>query len=272
MKIAYTGWTWLIHHQDNQKYEFEQFLKEVADLGYDAVENFAFITKYFDNDAKAVKELLDKYGLEMACLYHHFSTDPEADYAKAVEYVDFMKQIGATYMNLQAVMWQDEPYERPLDEQTVLAYAELSNRIGRLCRDNGLVACMHPHANTAIYKEEEIDLFLANTDPQLVSLCLDTAHTTLAGMDCVRAFDKYGDRLGYVHLKDVYAPSEEYAQWPMARFCTLGYGIVDFRGVYKVLKKHGYDGVLCVELDNPPVCNYKAAMDSRRYIHNVLGL
>ena len=75
------------------------------------------------------------------------------------------------------------------------------------------------------------------------------AHTTLAGMDCVRAFDKYGDRLGYVHLKDVYAPSEEYAQWPMARFCTLGYGIVDFKGVYKVLKKHGYDGVLCVELD-----------------------
>ena len=30
---------------------------------------------------------------------------------------------------------------------------------------------MHTHANTAIYKEEEIDLFLANTDPQLVSLC-----------------------------------------------------------------------------------------------------
>ena len=91
-------------------------------------------------------------------------------------------------------------------------------------------------------------------------------------MDCVRAFDKYEDRLGYVHLKDVYAPSEEYVQWPMARFCTLGYGIVDFKGVYKVLKKHGYDGVLCVELDNPPVCNYKAAIDSRRYIHNVLGL
>ena len=52
MKIAYTGWTWLIHHQDNQRYEFEQFLKEVADLGYDA-ENFAFITKYFENDAQA---------------------------------------------------------------------------------------------------------------------------------------------------------------------------------------------------------------------------
>ena len=100
MKVAYTGWTWLIHHQDNHKYEFEQFLKEAADLGYEAVENFAFITKYFDNNADEVKALLDKYGLEMANLYHHYSNDPEADYAKAVEYVDFMKKIGATYMNL----------------------------------------------------------------------------------------------------------------------------------------------------------------------------
>jgi inosose dehydratase len=171
VKIAYTGWTWLIHHQDNQKYEFEQFLKEVSDLGYDAVENFAFITKYFDNDAKAVKELLQKYNLEMANLYHHYSDDPEADYAKAVEYVEFMKEIGATYMNTQAVMWHEKPYDRPLDEQAVIGYAELSNRIGKLLRENDLVLCFHPHANTAIYREEEIDLFLANTDPELVGLC-----------------------------------------------------------------------------------------------------
>ena len=71
MKIAYTGWTWLVNHNDNHKWEFEQFLKEVADLGYEAVENFAFITKYFDNNAGEVKGLLDKYGLEMANLYEH---------------------------------------------------------------------------------------------------------------------------------------------------------------------------------------------------------
>ena len=35
MKVAYTGWTWLVNHQDNHKWEFEQFLKEVSDLGYE---------------------------------------------------------------------------------------------------------------------------------------------------------------------------------------------------------------------------------------------
>ena len=57
MRVGYTGWTWLINHEDNHKWEFEQFLKEVSDLGYEVVENFAFITKYFDNDADEVKAL-----------------------------------------------------------------------------------------------------------------------------------------------------------------------------------------------------------------------
>jgi inosose dehydratase len=134
------------------------------------------------------------------------------------------------------------------------------------------VACFHPHANTPVYTEEQIDLFLANTDPNLVSLCLDTAHTTLAGMDAVAAFRKYLPRIGYIHLKDVDPDREKYAAWPMDSFCELGLGTVDFRGIQKVLKQGGYDGVLCVELDKRPVCNYKSAMISRRYIHDALGL
>lgn len=272
MQVAYTGWTWLVNHEDNYKWEFEQFLKEASDLDYDAVENFAFITKYFDNNAEEVSGLLNKYGLELVCLYLHYSDDQETDYQNAVKYIDFMKKTGATYLNLQAVMWSEPPNDRPTDKNAILEYAKLSNRIGKLCEENGMVACFHPHANTAVYRENEIELFLANTDPQLVKLCLDTAHTTLAGMDCVKAFEKYADRIAYVHLKDVDPDPTVSPEWPMNRFCPLGYGTVDFKGVYKVLKNAGYDGVLCVELDNPPVCNYKAAMDSRNYIHNVLHL
>ena len=104
MKIAYTGWTWLINHEDNYKWEFEQFLKEVSDLGYEAVENFAFITKYFDNNADEVNGLLKKYNLELVNLYEHYTDDAEADYKSALEYVDFLKRTGATYLNLQGVM------------------------------------------------------------------------------------------------------------------------------------------------------------------------
>lgn len=271
MKIAYTGWTWLINHNDNHKWEFEQFLKEVSDLGYEAVENFAFITKYFDNDAAAVNQLLDKYKLELCNLYEHFSDNDEADYESAVHYVDFMKKTGTKYLNLQGVMWNDEPRERPLDADKIKKYAVLSDRIGKLCKENGITACFHPHANTPIYTEEQIDLFLEYTNPEYVTLCLDTAHTTIAGMDAVKAFERYASRIGYVHLKDVDPDTVTYANNPMDRFRPLGVGTVDFKGVYNVLKTHGYDGILCVELDRQPVCNYKSAMVSRNYLHDVLG-
>lgn len=272
MKIAYTGWTWLINHKDNYKWEFEQFLKEVSDLGYEAVENFAFITKYFDNDADEVNSLLKKYNLELCNMYEHFTDNSEADYQSAVEYVEFMKKTHTTYLNLQGVMWNEGPKDRPADRVKIKEYAELSNKIGELCKENGMVACFHPHANTPVYTEEQIDIFLENTDPELVTLCLDTAHTTIAGMDAVKAFDKYAPRIGYVHLKDVDPDVVTYAENPMDRFRPLGVGTVDFKGIYNALKKHGYDGVLCVELDRQPVCNYKSAMVSRRYIHDVLGL
>ena len=276
MKVAYTGWTWLINHKDNYKFEFEQFLKEVAYLGYEAVENFAFITDYFDNDAAEVKGLLDKYGLEMANLYHHYhGTDDagrENDFQKALKYFDFMKKIGAKYMNLQAIMWMDGENDRPTDKDEILRYAELSNRIGKEAKKDGIIPCFHPHANTHIFKENEIELFLENTDPELVWLCIDTAHTLLGGMDPVEATKKFVKRIGFYHLKDVDPDVNLHPEWPMFRFRPLGYGTIDFRGCYEALKSGGYDGVLCVELDKNPICNFHSAMISRQYIQNVLGL
>ena len=42
--------------------------------------------------------------------------------------------------------------------------------------------------------------------------------------------------------------------------------------VKAALEEEGYDGVLCVELDRPEVCNFHSAEVSRIYIRDVLGL
>lgn len=272
INIAYTGWTWLVNHEDNHKLEFELFLKAMKDLDYPYVENFAFIKRFFDGNAEEIKTLLEKYGRKLANLYYHFTDDDEADYAACMDYIEFMKELDAKYLNMQGVMWSDLPLDRPTNEERVIAYAKLAERVGKVCKENGLVACFHPHANTPVYTEEQIDLFLANCDPEYVTLCLDTAHTTLAGMDAVEAVKKWVSRIGYMHLKDVDPNPEAFPEWPMKRFQPLGMGTVDFKGVYRELQKGGFDGIMCVELDNPPVCNYHAAMVSRNYLHNVLGI
>ena len=278
MKIGYTGWTWFsnevtdsqVSAANYQKY-FEQFLKEIADLGYETAENFSFLADYYKGQETEFVALVEKYGLKFENLYFYFSDDPEFDLKKAAEYIEFMKKVGAHYMNMQGVMWKDTPFLRPTNREGILQYAELANKIGAMCAGAGIRACLHPHANTRIFTEEQIDLFLENTDPRFVSLCIDTAHTTLAGINAPAAARKWGKRIGYVHLKDVDPDETLHPEWPMKRFLPLGYGCVDLKGVVTALKESGYDGILCVELDYQPVCNYKSAMDSRSYIHNVLG-
>lgn len=279
MKIGYTGWTWDVdeyrnyapfneHHKEN----FEQFLREIADLGYETAENFSFIADYYADDVEGFRAVTSKYGIEFANLYFYFSADEAGDCERAKRYVEFARAVGCTHMNMQGVMWKDEPLRRPLDEQTILSYARRSDVIGRLCAQAGIRACMHPHANTAVFTQEEIDLYLANTAPETVSLCIDTAHTTLAGMCPADAARRYAGRIGYVHLKDIDPDENAHREWPMRRFLPLGYGCIDFKGFVQALREGGYDGILCVELDYQPVCNYKSAMDSRNYIRNVLHL
>lgn len=279
MRIGYTGWTWISNEfdgwapiNDRHKENFERFLREVSDLGYQTVENFNWIADYYKDDVEGFKKVVDKYGLAFENLYFYFSDDPEKDYAEALRYLEFMKKVGAGFMNMQGVMWKEEPFDRPTDEATVLGYAALANRIGKACAESGVKACMHPHANTPVFRKNEIDLFMTNTDSRYVYMCMDTAHTTLAGIDAPSLAREYGSRIGYMHLKDVDPDPNAHPEWPMKRFRPLGYGCIDFKGVVDELKKEGYDGILCVELDYQPVCNYRSAQISREYLHNVLGM
>lgn len=271
MKVAYTGWTWLINHKDNPKFELEQAIKECKHLGYDYLENFAFIADYYEDPAELVA-LLDKYDAKMVNLYGHFSNEAgEEDYQRGVKQIEFLAAIGGTHYNCQGAMWKEEPLVRPLDEPQVKKYAALSDRLGAYAKTKGITLCFHPHAQTAVFSEEQLDCFVKSTDPANVSLCLDTAHTTIGGMDAPTAFAKYIARMGYVHLKDV-DPTVAQGPRPMSAFRALGLGTVDFVGVLGALLAGGYDGVLCVELDNPEVCNYQSAEVSRNYIRNALKL
>ncbi|MBO0517822.1 sugar phosphate isomerase/epimerase family protein, partial [Streptomyces beijiangensis] len=59
------------------------------------------------------------------------------------------------------------------------------------------------HADTHIDTEENVTRFLDATDPAHVSLCLDTGHYAYCGGDSVQLIKTYGERIGYLHLKQV---------------------------------------------------------------------
>ena len=171
----------------------------------------------------------------------------------------------------------EPPRKQPnqqIDEKDLLEVAEKCNVIGKLCAENGIQLSLHPHWGTYIEREDQIDFFLAHSDRAYVGLCLDTAHTTLCGMDPKHIYKKYAEMgvIKYVHLKDINGDPDSHQEYPPRRFRALGYGIVDFPSIVNILKENGYDGIMCVELDFNRVNNYDSAKRSKKYIHDVLGL
>jgi inosose dehydratase len=64
-----------------------------------------------------------------------------------------------------------------------------------------VAAVFHPHADSHVGTQPQIERFLADTDPASVNLCLDTGHVAYYDGDNVELIRRYPGRIGYLHLK-----------------------------------------------------------------------
>ena len=119
----------------------------------------------------------------------------------------------------------------------------------------------HPHAETHVEYEEQIERFLADTDPGRVSLCFDVGHHAYRGGDPVAFLDKHRDRIPYLHLKSVDPVKQQKVEAEnipfadavaMDMFCEPSAGLVDFPALLGLLKRIDYDGYAIVEQDMYP--------------------
>ena len=277
MKVAYTGWTWMLNGREPEvaKRNLEASFRECKYLGYDYVENFAFIRDFFPEGPQELIDMQKRNGVELINLYGHFNFDEEASLETAKQQVEFLAAVGGKWYNCQNGGFGDDgPPERPTNTDMVDAMCRITNKLGEYAKSLGVTVCFHPHYNTCVFSQSDIDYFAAHTKPEYVSFCVDTAHSTLAGIDPAALVKQLGERVQFVHLKDVdtYALSKAEGVAKMGTFRALGLGTVDFPAVKGALEEIGYDGVLCVELDRPIISNYTSAEISRKYIRLALEL
>jgi len=134
--------------------------------------------------------------------------------------------------------------------------------ICRMARDEfGLVTSIHAHAACYVEFEAELERLLADVAPDLLSLCVDTGHSIYAGFDPVALTRRHGDRVSYVHVKDLDPAVHRrviadkigfYDACAQNVFCPLGQGAVDFDGFKDALTEIGFKGWLTVEQDCDP--------------------
>jgi len=274
MKVAYTLWTWLMDEHNNfgptssnLKRDFENSLREVSDLGFKYFENFNVIANLFEGADNEFDDLCAKYDMTFINIYHYLKDDFDADYKMAEKCCKFLNKHSANLMNLQAC-WTKGPKGSHPEKEEVDDTITKVNKINKLAQDYGITVCFHPHFGTVIHYEEDIDRIYNEFDPT-IKLCMDTGHTELAGMDVPNKFRQLGDRIGYVHFKDVSASNEYSLEDQMFRFRVLGNGTIDFSEVLKALKDIKFDGYVCFEQDYQRICNYETGLVARNYLHQI---
>jgi inosose dehydratase len=108
--------------------------------------------------------------------------------------------MGAAHMGLLPADAGPNPPKLDADRWRTLV--ERTTELGRILReDYGIAAVFHPHADSHVGTQPQIERFLADTDPAEVNLCLDTGHVAYYRGDNAELIERYPERIGYLHLK-----------------------------------------------------------------------
>jgi len=262
-KFAYTVWQWGTQNRE----EFVEALKDITEAGYRYFESVKAAINVFKGDAEGFKSLCSEYGAEPVGFYFHLNGDWDNDVEDVKRKLPFMAECGVKRMNVQATGVKGRPANREELDYDLKAI----NTIAGLTKEYDIVPCLHPHYNTTVMYEGEIDFIMENTDPRLVSFGPDTAHLVAGGCDPVAIIRKYADRVKFIHLKDITGAGMESAGMQAgvevySSFRELGEGIVDFPAVFSILDDSGYDGFLTVELDRSRFTNKESAVMSMKYL------
>jgi inosose dehydratase len=267
--------------------DYEAGLREAAALGFRACELFTRDALAFEDDPARFRALLDAHGLRLSALYAGGRFTDPAQREAIVAY-------NARVARLLAALGVDRIVFGPAGPRTpggtsddaLREAARTIDAAARATAELGVLACVHPHLGTEIETERELDAVMAATDPARVLFCPDTAHLTAAGVDVAAAIRRYGDRLGYLHIKDLRAgvveqwrarargeaPPEAPGEDRLPIFCELGRGVVDFAPIVAALRAVGYGGWITVEIDRSLTTARESLAICRDYLRDRLGM
>lgn len=197
--------------EDLQQTPWERFLDEVAAAGYTRIELGPY--GYLPTDPRRLRDELDQRGLTMTAgtIFEHLHRKDSWDttWKDVSAAASLTAAMGAQHVVVIPDFWRDPQTgavieDAQLTDEQWPAYAAQVNRLARQIQEEfGLRLQFHPHADTHVDTHENVERFLHETDPALVSLCLDTGHISYCGGDNLKLIRDYPDRIGYVHLKQV---------------------------------------------------------------------
>lgn len=237
----------------------------VADLGFSGLEPYRGWLMHYVEQPETLKGLLDARGLTLCTCSNGGpgqSTDfidPAARQQTIDDHVafarDFLTVFGCQHfkINLGA-----RPANGTTDAE-LQAIAATVNELGRRTAAYGIRLAPHPHIWGPVERPHEVLRLLELTDPEYVSLVVDTAQINLGGGDPNQLIADYFDRVVAVHWKDTDAHLRGYTgptptqamHQERILYRDLGTGGCDLPGTWQLLQERGFTGWITLDLDPP---------------------
>jgi inosose dehydratase len=246
---------------------FEQAFTDLSRIGFAAVK--ADVPE--DMGAQEYLDWIGRYGLAPALSLFNSPFDETIDIAIEVERA---KRFAGTQvaLGLDRTMVSSVPLaarqQRPavgadFDRDRLNLAIENCGIVCEVLQSEGLRPLHHSHVGGVFETEQEITGLLDELGPEVIGFGPDTGHLRWAGIEPARLIRRYADRLGGIHIKDVFADhlgagrvDEQVSYRDLVATKRLwaepGLGVVDFDAVLAALPRD-YDGVFMIEVDEPSV-------------------
>ncbi len=274
---------------DPKQTPWQRFLDEIVLAGYEWTELGPY--GYLPTHLPTLRAELDKRGLKVSATFAMAALEEPSAWPELERQVlgagEQLAALGAPFLVLIDDTYSDLFTGKPtapsrLDKSAWKRLIDTTHRVADLAINRfGLKLVFHPHAETHVEYEDQIEALLDQTDPARVFLCLDTGHHAYRGGDPVASFRRHHPRIPYLHLKSVDGQmqkrvQEEHIPFAIAvgmdMFCEPSKGAVDFPAFRDALRDVNYEGWATVEQDMYPAPFDKPlpiAQRSRAYLREI---
>ena len=248
---------------------FQQCISEMRLAGFTGCE----VGHKYPSDVKELKEALDLRGMTIASKWFSsfLGTKPyEETFEEFKKEIEYLSYAGATAINISEQSYSIQGNQElsifenkaTFTDDEFMRMCEGLNKLAEYAKSNGIRACFHHHMGTCVQTLEETIRMLENTSDDLL-LCYDTGHWTFSEVDPLAILEKFPNRIGHVHLKNMRKPVRDQAikeSWSFLKSVRNGCftvpgdpeGCVDFPAVFKKLDEIGYEGWIMVEAEQDP--------------------
>jgi len=254
---------------DPQQTPWHRFMDEIVEAGYEWTELGPY--GYLPTDLPTLRRELNNRGLKVTGTFAMANVEEPSLWGELERQVlgagERLAALDAKYLVLIDDTYTDlftgeAIAPKRLDESAWGRFIETTHKVADIARDRfGLQLVFHPHAETHVEYEDQIEVFLEQTDPDRVSICFDTGHHAYRGGDPINFMRRHHDRIPYLHLKSIDPEIQERVEAEgipfaeavkMDMFVEPSKGAVDFLAFRDLLQEIDYNGYAIVEQDMYP--------------------